>query len=67
MWDTSFVCLRTTLGILLSEWNKTPRILHIGCRLRSVVYDMARRFTYCVMNVILVRVGGVLTYSWSEN
>jgi hypothetical protein len=28
---------------------------------------MVRRFTYCVMNVILVRVEGVWTYSWSEN
>jgi len=32
-----------------------------------MVYYMARRFTYCVMNVILVREGGVWTYGWSEN
>ena len=27
---------------------------------------MVRRF-YCVMNIILLRVGGDWTYSWSEN
>jgi hypothetical protein len=67
MWVASSLCLRTTLGIILSEWNKTPWISHVGFRLRSVVYYVVRPFTCCVMNIILVRVGGVWTYSWSEN